>query len=357
MIKMPVVEQIRNARSEAHAVPARLVPIVMTAALLFSAPLWSGAYVTTILIVIGLHAILALGLVTLTGLAGQVCLAQAMFYGMGAYSSALLTVRAGVPAWPAILIAAVVTGCIAALVGFAVLRLRGIIVAGVTLTVNLVFYYLVMSMGQVTGGATGLTGIPRLPYPRMMSYSSFIFILVWLGVAVLLAFSLNVARSRSGRALRVLNLLAGGSEDTARVLGINTMKYKVSAFVVAAVFASIGGSIYAHYTGVIEPGTFHVQLSVVIAIMVIVGGVATPWGAIVGAALMIGIKELLSAVAPIVLGGPTGAYELVAYGAILVATLLFLPEGLCSMGERFRRSRTARTRPVRAQIEEVADEL
>jgi branched-chain amino acid transport system permease protein len=118
------------------------------------------------------------------------------------------------------------------------------------------------------------------------------------------------------------------------------MKYKVSAFVVAAVFASIAGSMFAHYTSVIEPGSFSVQLSVLVAIMVIVGGVTTPWGAIAGAALMICITEVLRAVAPIVLGGPTGAYELVAYGMILVATLLFLPDGLCSLPERLQRRRS-----------------
>jgi len=318
----------------------RYIPHVVVALVVLSAPVWAGAYVVSVLTMVGFHAVLALGLVLLLGLAGQVSLGQAMFFGMGAYLSALLTVRAGLPAWPSIVLAAVITGVAAALVGFAVLRLRGIIVAGVTLTVNLIFYYLVMSMGQVTGGATGITGIPRLPYPRGVPYSVFIFIFVWLGVVVLLIFSLNVARSRSGRALRVLNVLAGGGEDTAQVLGINTMKYKVSAFVVAAVFASIGGSVYAHYTGVIEPGSFDVQLSVLVAIMVIVGGAATPWGAIVGATLMIGITEVLRTVAPIVLGGPTGAYELVAYGAILVATLLFLPQGLCSLPERLRRRRT-----------------
>ncbi len=309
---------------------------------LFTLPFWAGAYSVSIVTMIGFHAILALGLVLLTGLAGQVSLGQAMFYGLGAYVSALLTVRAGFPAWPSIVLAAVATGGIAAVVGFAVLRLRGIIVAGVTLTVNLIFYYLVMAMGAVTGGATGLTGIPRLSYPGNLPYSAFIFMLVWLVVVTLLLFSLNVASSRSGRALRVLNVLAGGSEDTAQVLGINTMKYKVSAFVVAAVFASVAGSIFAHFTRVIEPGTFHVELSVMVAIMVIVGGVTTPWGAIIGAALMIIITEVLRAVAPIVLGGPTGAYELVAYGVILVATLLFLPEGVYSLPARLRRRRTRR---------------
>jgi len=311
----------------------------VAAVVLFSLPLWAGAYPLSIATMIGLHSILALGLVLLTGLAGQVSLGQAMFYGTGAYLSALLTMRAGASPWAAVFIAAFVTGCIAALIGFAVLRLRGIIVAGVTLTVNLIFYSLVTSMGPVTGGATGLAGIPRLPYPGGMSYTSFIFVLVWSVVVVLLVFSLNILRSRSGRALRVLNVLAGGSEPTAQVLGINTMKYKVSAFVVAAVFASIGGSIFAHYARVIEPGTFHAQTSVLIAIMVIVGGVTVPWGAIIGATLMIGITEVLRAVAPIILGGPTGAYELVAYGVVLVAALLFLPDGLYSLPGKVGRRR------------------
>jgi len=336
---MVAAQTERSDRFAARSVPRRAAPYVVLAVLVFAAPLWAGPYLVSVFTVVGFHAILALGLVTVTGLAGQVSLGQAMFYGIGAYVSALVTLRWGVPAWPAIFLAAVVCGAFSAVVACAVLRLRGIIVAGVTLTVNLIFYYLVTSLGQVTGGATGLTGSARLPYPRIMPYSAFIFLLVWLGVAILLVFSLNVARSRSGRALRVLNVLAGGGEDTAQVLGINTMKYKVSAFVVSAVFASIAGSIFAHYAGVIEPGTFHVELSVLVAIMVIVGGVSTPWGAIVGALLMIGVTEVLRTVAPIVLGGPTGAYELVAYGAILVATLLFMPEGLCSLPERLRRRR------------------
>ena len=137
-------------------------------------------------------------------------------------------------------------------------------------------------------------------------------------------------------------LLAGGSEDTARVLGMDVMHYKVVAFVVAAVFASLAGSVYAHYTSVIEPHTFSVQTSVLVAIMVIVGGVTNPWGAIVGSALIVGLTEFLREVAPIILGGPTGAYELVAYGVVLVLSLLFLPAGLCSLPDRIRQWREER---------------
>ena len=313
---------------------ARIAGYAVALLLLLSLPFWAGAYAVSVVRAVGFHAVIAMGLVLLTGLAGQVSLGQAMFYGLGAYGSALLTMRAGLSPWAAIIVAAVITGLVAAFVGAAVLRLKGIIVAGVTLTVNLIFYYLAMSLSDLTGGATGLNQIPRLPHPGGISYSAFVYIVVWLLVVLVLVFSLNISRTRTGRALRAVNVLAGGSEETAQVLGIDTRRCKVGAFVIAAVFASVAGSVYAHFTSVIEPGTFGVQLSVLVAIMAVIGGVTSPWGALIGSALMIGITEFLREVAPIVLGGPTGAYELVAYGVILVATLLFLPEGLFSLPSR-----------------------
>ncbi|MCK5213492.1 MAG: branched-chain amino acid ABC transporter permease, partial [Dehalococcoidia bacterium] len=120
------------------------------------------------------------------------------------------------------------------------------------------------------------------------------------------------------------------------------MHYKVLAFVVAAVFAGLAGGVYAHYTSVIEPGTFSVTMSVLVAIMVIVGGVTSPWGAIVGSALIVLLTEFLREVAPIILGGATGAYDLVAYGLVLILSLLFLPAGLYSLPGRFSRWRKER---------------
>ncbi|MFW6056243.1 MAG: branched-chain amino acid ABC transporter permease, partial [Chloroflexota bacterium] len=190
-----------------------------------------------------------------------------------------------------------------------------------------------------TGGATGLVLIPRFEYPSIMRYSTFVFFLVWMTAVVCLVLTLHLARSRVGRALKSVNVLAGGSEDTAQVLGIDVMHFKTGAYVVAAVFAGVAGAVYAHYVTVIEPHTFSAQTSVVVAIMVIVGGVTSPWGAIFGAGLIVGITEFLREVAPVVLGGPTGAYELVAYGVVLVLTLLFLPEGLFSLPARIRRRR------------------
>lgn len=312
---------------------------VVALVFLLTLPLWGNTYLITVFLTIALYSIVALGLVLLTGLAGQVSLGQGVYYGIGAYLSAICTVRLGLPPALSALIGVAAAGLVAAPVGRAILRLRGIIVAGVTLTVNLVFFYLVVSVSSLTGGATGFVMIPRFNSPDFMRYSTFIFYLAWLLAIVCLVLTLHLARSRVGRALKSGNLLAGGSEDTAQVLGIDVMHYKVGAYVVAAVFAGVAGAVYAHYMTVIEPHNFGAQFSVLIAIMVIVGGVTNPWGAVLGASLMVGITEFFREVAPILVGGPTGAYELAAYGIVLVLCLLFLPEGLFSLPARLRRRR------------------
>lgn len=325
------------AIAERYGVKGGRAASIVALVLLVTVPLWASAYIVNVFTTIGLYAMVALGLVLLTGLAGQVSLGQAVFYGIGAYTSALLSVRLGVPPGLALVFAAVAAGLVAAPIGRAILRLRGIVVAGVTLAVNLGFFYLVMSASALTGGATGLFLIPRFEYPRQVSYSTFVFFLVWGLVIVCLVLTSRLSRSRIGRALKALNVLAGGSEDTAQVLGIDVMHFKTGAYVVAAVFAGAAGAVYAHRMTVIEPHTFNAQTSVLIAIMVIVGGVTNPWGAILGAGLIVGITELFREVVPIVLGGATGAYELVAYGIVLVLCLLFLPEGLFSLPARLRR--------------------
>ncbi len=339
---MSVISTTKSRVASAYRLLRVPRPALVLLAVVAVLPLVGNPYVLSVLINIGLYAIVAMGLVLLTGLAGQVSLGQGVFYGTGAYASALLCLRLGLSPWLAMPIAAAASGLLAVPIGRAILRLRGIIVAGVTLTVNMVFYYLTISVSDLTGGATGLVQIPRLPYPKVLPYTTFVFYVTWLLLIVALILSCNIAASRVGRALKAVNLLGGGSEDTAQVLGMDVMHYKVLAFVVAAVFAGVAGSTYAHYTSVIEPHTFNVQTSVLVSIMVIVGGVTSPWGAIVGAALIVGLTEFLREVAPIILGGPTGAYELVAYGVVLVISLLFLPAGLCSLPARIEQWRKER---------------
>jgi branched-chain amino acid transport system permease protein len=305
--------------------------IVLLLCIIFLTPLLNKLYLNTILITIGFYSMVTMGFILLMGFAGQISLGQAIFFGLGAYISGILAVNYNLSPWLTLIMATFATGCIAMLLGRVIFKLRGLIVGGITLALNLVFYNLVLSVSEVTGGATGMMNIPRLPSGGLMSYSLFIYYITWIAVFLLLIFSLNLVNSRSGRALKAMNLFSGGSDVTAQVMGINIMKYKAGIFAVSAMYASLAGSIYAHYISCIEPATFGVSYSVMIAIMAILGGLSSPWGALLGASLLVGITELLREIIPLFISGNTGAYELIAYGIILMATLRFLPHGMISV--------------------------
>ena len=297
--------------------------------LMLTIPLGAGAYPNTVMIEVGFYSIVTMGLILVMGFAGQISLGHAALFGCGAYVSGILTTQYHFSPWLALFLAAGFTGGIAAIAGRAMFRLHGLILAGVTLALNLVFFYLISSLSDLTGGAMGMMNIPPLSLGAFTSQNLlFNYYLLWIIAILLLIFSLNLADSRVGRALRSLNAYAGGSEDAAQVLGIDIMKYKVWVFVLSAVYASIAGSIYAHYTRILEPGTFMLQFSALVALMAIIGGRSSPWGAFLGAGLIVGIRQMLQEFIPVLVGGPTGSYELIAYGIILVVALLFLPQGL-----------------------------
>jgi branched-chain amino acid transport system permease protein len=316
--------------------------LALFAIVLMTIPLGVGPYPTTVMVDIGLYSIMTMGLILLMGFAGQISLGHAALFGCGAYVSGILTTQCHLSPWLALFLAAAFTGGIAAIVGRFMFRLHGLILAGVTLALNLVFYYLVSSLIDLTGGAMGMMKIPPLSLGGFTSQSLFFnYYLVWIIAILLLVFSLNLADSRAGRALRALNTHAGGSEDAAQVLGVDILRYKLWALVLSAVYASIAGSVYAHYTRIIEPGSFMVQLSAMLALMAIIGGRSNPWGAFLGAGLIVGIRQLLRESMPAVLGGLTGSYEYIAYGIILVVALLFLPQGLISVVQKARPKKKA----------------
>jgi len=320
-----IAERIASARLQ-NLVLAVFVIVMM------SIPLGAGAYHTTIMVDIGFYSIVTLGLTLLMGLAGQISLGHAAFFGSGAYISGILTTQYGLQPWPVLFLAAVITGGIAAFAGRLIFRMHGLILAGVTLALNLIFFFLINSMVDLTGGAMGMMNIPPLSLGVFTSLNlSFNYYLVWILAILLLIFSLNLAESRSGRALRALNTHAGGSEDAAQVLGVDIIKYKVWVFTLSAVYASLAGSVYAHYTRIIEPSTFMVQFSAMVALMAIMGGQSSPWGAFLGAGLIVGLRQLLREAIPALTGGLSGSYELIAYGIILAISMRFMPQGLIAI--------------------------
>ena len=323
------IQTIKEIPKKVASTNRQYLAVGIFAMLMLTIPLGAGAYPNTVMIEVGFYSIVTMGLILLMGFAGQISLGHAALFGCGAYVSGILTTQYHFSPWLALFLAAVFTGGVAAIVGRAMFRLHGLILAGVTLALNLVFFYLISSLTDLTGGAMGMMNIPPLSLGGFTSQNLlFNYYLLWIIAILLLMFSLNLADSRVGRALRSLNAYAGGSEDAAQVLGVNIMKYKVWVFVLSAVYASIAGSIYAHYTRIIEPGTFMLQFSALVALMAIIGGRSSPWGAFLGAGLIVGIRQLLQEFIPALVGGPSGSYELIAYGIILVVALLFLPQGL-----------------------------
>ena len=282
-------------------------------------------YYQSIAVIIGLHTIAAVGLSLLMGYAGQVSLGHAAFYGMGAYLSGIATTSLGLNPWLAIPMAALATGGVAAAIGTPIFRLRGHFLAMATLGWGIIVYIVFNELREVTGGPSGLTGIPNLslfgwPLNTDVRY----YYVVWAFALGVIFLSRNIVDSRVGRALRAIH----GSESAAAALGVNTAHYKLAVFTLSAVYASLAGSLYAHYLLFVNPPPFSFKFSIELLVMVMIGGLAHIWGALFGAALITILGESLRATIPLLMGHASGEYEIIAFGLILMATMIALPEGL-----------------------------
>lgn len=285
--------------------------------------LLSDDYYRSVGVIVGLHAIVAVGLGLVMGLAGQISLGQAGFWGIGAYTSAVLSAKYGVPPIVAIVIGAVVPGTVAFAVARAIAGLQGYYLAMATLAFGYIVQIAITEWEPVTGGANGIISIPPMDLFGIGATEISMYYLVW-GVATLvLLFSLNIMNSRVGRTYRAIHK----SEIAATSMGINVARFKLSAFVVSGMFAGVSGALYAHYMGILDPQPFGLHESIKFLTMVVVGGMTSIWGALLGAVIINAISEIL-----IVLGehlpGLKGDVDTIVYGAILVLIIMFMPEGL-----------------------------
>ena len=289
------------------------------------------------LIRIGTLTIVLVGLNLLMGYAGQISLGQAAFYGIGAYVSAVMTTLASrhgvLPGisqswwwpWLAIAVGMVITGGFAYLIGKPILRLRGNYLAMATLGLGIILYILFREGEGFTGGNDGIAGIPRLAIGSFKIWPiQRYYFLVWALALVVIIIALNIVNSRVGRALRSIH----GSEVAANTMGVDTAKYKSQVLVVSAVFASLAGSLYAHFQALIAPTPFGFVASVELVVMSVVGGIASIWGAPFGVALIYVVREILRARLHAVLHGAGGEHEMIVYGIIVVVIMIFMPEGL-----------------------------
>jgi len=279
---------------------------------------------TSILILIGIYSMVTVGLCLLMGYTGQVSLGHAAFFGTGAYLSAILSTRYDLNPWLAMLVAAIATGILAYLISYPIFKLRGNYLAMATLGLGIIIWILFRELSQYTGGPDGLSGIPNF------SIGGFVFdekleryFLVWLFCVGALLIAQNVVGSRAGRALKGIH----GSEAAAESVGINAAQFKMKIFVLGAVYASLAGSLYAHHAHAIGPNAFDFMASVMVVTMAAVGGLASIWGAVFGAATITYISQ--DAIVELGRSYPRLAeLDVVIYGLILMLVMIFLPKGL-----------------------------
>ena len=279
---------------------------------------------TSILILIGIYSMVTVGLCLLMGYTGQVSLGHAAFFGTGAYLSAILSTRYDLNPWLAMLVAAIATGIFAYLISYPIFKLRGNYLAMATLGLGIIIWILFRELSQYTGGPDGLSGIPNF------SIGGFVFdekleryFLVWLFCVGALLIAQNIVGSRAGRALKGIH----GSEAAAESVGINAAQFKMKIFVLGAVYASLAGSLYAHHAHAIGPNAFDFMASVMVVTMAAVGGLASIWGAVFGAATITYISQ--DAIVELGRSYPRLAeLDVVIYGLILMLVMIFLPKGL-----------------------------
>lgn len=294
-----------------------LIVLVILAGVTMAIPLGLGnSYYLNVLVFVGIHSLITIGLSLLMGYAGQISLGQAAFFGLGAYTSGILSTKFGVSPGLALLAAIFVTGGIAFLIGAPALKLKGHYLAMATLAFGYIVYIIFNQASFLTGGPSGFGQIPRFRLGNFLFKTDVhYYYLVWILVIVALLISLNITHSRVGRALRSIH----AGELTANVMGVNTAKYKIQIFVLSAVYASVAGSLYAHFITFLNPSPFGFHFSIVLVTMVVVGGVASVWGAMIGAALLTILPEYLRAFQD---------YDILIYGSILILIMVFLPKGL-----------------------------
>ncbi len=285
--------------------------------LLLAAPhMLPNDYYVSVLILACINAMIVVGLNLLMGYAGQVSLGHAAFFGLGAYATAILTTTYGAPIALGMAAGIALAAAVAWLIGIPSLKLKGHYLAMATLGFGVIVYIVFNETVELTGGPSGFVGIPRLSlFGFTFASDQSYYILLSATLCLVALFSLNLIDSRTGRALRAIHV----SEKAAQAAGIDIAKYKLFIFVLSAMFAALAGVLYAHYLCFVAPSSFGFHFSVQLVVMVVLGGMASIWGAIAGAFFLTALPEFLRGFEEV---------DILIYGAILLLCVMFMPDGI-----------------------------
>jgi branched-chain amino acid transport system permease protein len=272
---------------------------------------------------IGLYTLVVIGLVLLTGVAGLTSFGQAAFVGLGAYTAAYLTLTHGVSPWLTVFAGLAITAAAALLLAWITLRMSGHFLPLATIAWGLSLYYLLGNM-EALGKYDGLLGVPAMSFfgIELNSGRNFYYLL-WVIVTLAGIGVTALLDSRPGRALRALK----GGVTMAEAMGVDTFRYKVTAFLIAALLASVSGWLFAYFQRSVNPSPFGLKMGIEYLFMAVVGGVGHVWGALAGATLVKVLEEQLQSWLPRLMGA-SGNYEIIVFGIVLVLVLKYARDGV-----------------------------
>src|SRR3954447_17180105 len=301
------------------------LPIIVFALVVAAIPFIPGVPPFWIVLLdnIGLAALVAMGLVLLTGVGGLTSFGQAAFCGFGAYTTAVLTTAYGVSPWLTLPLSLAVSGFAAVLLGLVTVRLSGHYLPLGTIAWGLGLFYLFSKL-EFLGRNDGISGIPPLSIgPLRMIDPGAIYFAIWIAVLLCALLTMNLLDSRTGRAIRALRR----GHIAAEAFGVQTPRAKLLVFIYAAVLAGLSGWLYAHFQRAANPTPFGAQAGIEYLFVAVVGGAGYVWGGVLGAGIVVILKEILQSYLPYLFHGE-GQLETIVFGILLVTLLHLAPGGM-----------------------------
>ena len=317
-------------KSELKSLSVIKLLVLIVVAIIALAPTIAPAFYVTLLNYIGLYSLVALGLVLLTGVAGQTSFGQAAFVGLGAYTTAVLTTQYGWSPWLTLVVALAITLTVGYVLGLITLSMGGHYLPLATIAWGMSLYFLMGTIEQF-GGFTGITGIPPVTlFGFSLEREGHFYYFIWVVVLAALWAVANLLDSRPGRAIRALKQ----GTTMVEAFGVHPGRTKTAVFVIAAVLACLSGWLYAHLQRFVNPTPFGINQGIEYLFMAVVGGAVSVWGAVLGATFVTLLKTWLQDWLPKLIG-EAGQFEIIVFGILLVLILQYAREGLMPFLQRF----------------------
>jgi len=315
-----------------------VVLLVALAVVLAAVPWVATTYWLDVLNRIGIAIIGAVGLNILVGFTGQISIGQAAFLAVGAYGTAILGTKAGLPFWLAIPLAAALTSLFGLVFGVPSLRLKGLYLAIATLAAHFITTYAIIHWESMTNGVLGFNVTPAALFGLPLDSDERVFYLIYALVIPAVFFAKNLFRTRVGRAF----IAVRDRDVAAAVIGVSLYRYKLLAFVVSSFYAGVAGGLMAYHSRIVFPDAFSLLVAIDYLAMIIIGGLGSILGSIYGAVFMTLLPEVLKLGATSLTGVYPNAFGLIAsardivFGLAIIFFLMYEPAGLARIWERFR---------------------